>query len=317
MKRVFIITGTIIIILIIIFIIPVKQSHEATITANFYKTIQQIDNPAKWKTWHPVIKKAWENDSAQCRIVKDSAGFTFIIITPQHSFFVKAISPLTFEVQEKIKSHLFIYGFTVTPTKHLNRISIVTVRQQPLFYRLFSFVNEKAPADLTVQHLKSFVEDHRDLYKFQLRIIQAPDTIFAIKKETVAKSDLFTTLPEFFKSVSDYIDDNGLTVMSNKCVSYSMSKDDSVFIMAGIPVNKTAPKRNGIMCKKIPVGSRVLYGYYEGKFSERKAVYSAMENYISDFNLNKAALPYEKYLNDILPASDSEQIKIEVIYPLR
>lgn len=315
MKRILVVTG-IFIILIIICIIPVKQRHETVITANFFKTIQQINTPSNWKNWHPVIQKAWENDSGECRIVKDSAGFTFIIITPQHSFFVKKVTPVTFEVQEKINSHLFIYGFTVIPTKQSNRINILTVKEQPLFYRIFPFFNKNAPDDLTIQYLKSFVENRSKLYGFQLKIIQAADIIFATKKGKVAQSKLFTSLPEFFKSVSDYIDNNGLTAISNKCVSYSIT-GDSVFIMTGIPVNKTAPEKNGIMCMKIPVGSKVLFAYYEGKFSERKEVYSAMEKYILDFNLDKAALPYEKYANDILPVSDSDQIKIEVFYPLR
>ena len=317
MKRIFIITGIfIIILLVILFIIPVKRSQETAITANFFKTIQQINNPENWENWNPEIREAWEKDSSECRIVKDSAGFTFIIITPQHSFFVKAVTPVSYEIQEKIKSRLFIYGFTVIPTKASSKINIVTVRKHPLFYRIFSFINEKAPAELTLQYLKSFVENRSELYGFQLKIIQAEDTIFATKKGTVALSKLFTSLPDFFKSVNDYIDNSGLTAMSNKCVSYSIT-GDSVFIMTGIPVNKAAPEKNGIMCMKIPFASKVLYAYFEGKFSERKAVYSAMEKYILDFNLEKAALPYEKYVNDILPVSDSEQIKIEVFYPLR
>lgn len=317
MKRIFIFTGIIIIILISISVIPVKRSHETAITANFFKTIQQINNPAKWKNWHPAIREAWEDDSTKCRIVKDSAGFAFIIITPQHSFFVKTITPVTFEIQEKIKSHLFMYGFTIVPTTEPNKINIVTVGEHPLFYRIFSFVNEKMPADLTLQYLKSFVENRSELYGFQIKIIQAEDSIFATKKETVVRSKLFTSLPEFFNSVSNYIDDNGLTAMSDKCVSYTISSNDSVFIMTGIPVDKAALEKNGVTCMKIPFASKVLYGYFEGKFSERKAVYSAMEKYILDFNLEKAALPYEKYVTGILPASDSEQIKIEVFYPLR
>jgi effector-binding domain-containing protein len=317
MKRIFIIIGIfIILLLVILFIIPVKRSQETAITANFFKTIQQINNPANWKNWHPAIRKAWENDSSECRIVKDSAGFTFIIFTPQHSFFVKVITPVTFEIQEKIKTHLSIYGFTVVATKRPNKINILSVRKQPLFYQVFSFIDEKAPADVTLQDLKSFVENRSQLYGFQLKIIQAEDTIFATRKGTVALSKLFTSLPDFFKSVNDYIDNNGLTAMSNKCVSYTIT-GDSVFIMTGIPVNKAASEKNGIMCMKIPFASKVLYAYFEGKFSERKAVYSAMEKYILDFNLEKAALPYEKYVNNILPASDSEQIKIEVFYPLR
>lgn len=315
MKRILVVAG-IFIILIIICIIPVKKRHETVINANFFKTLQQINNPSNWKNWHPVIQKAWENDSGECRIVKDSAGFTFIIITPQHSFFVKRVTPITFEVQEKINSHLFIYGVTIISTKQPNRINILTVKDEPLFYRVIPFFNKNAADEITIQHLKSFAENRSNLYGFQIKIIQAPDIIFATKKGKIAQSKLFTSLPEFFKSVDDYIDDNGLTAISNQCVSYSIT-GDSVFIMAGIPVNKTAPEKNGIMCMKIPIGSKVLYAYYEGKFSERKEVYSAMENYILDFNLDKAALPYEKYANDILPVSDTDQIKIQVFYPLR
>jgi effector-binding domain-containing protein len=316
MKRILIFTGIFIIILFAISIIPVKQSHERIISANFFKTIQQVNNPANWKNWHPVIQKAWENDSGECRIIKDSADFTFIIITPHHSFFVKEATPVTFEIQEKIKSHLFIYGFTVVPTKKSNKINIVIAKEQSLFFQIFPFFNKKVPGNLTLEYLKSFVENRSKLYGFQLKIIQAEDTIFATKKGKVAQSKLFTSLPEFFKSLNDYIDDNGLTAISNKCVSYSIT-GDSVFIMTGIPVNKTAPEKKGMMCMKIPVGSKVLYAYFEGKFTERIKVYSAMEKYIQDFNLKNAALPYEKYVNDILPVSDREQIKIEVFYPLR
>jgi len=86
-------------------------------------------------------------------------------------------------------------------------------------------------------------------------------------------------------------------------------------MMAGIPVNKTVPSNPDIQFVKMPKG-RMLVGEYEGIYSKKASLSNAMEKYIRDHMMVGVAVPYEKYLNDSIPANDTSIVKLKMYYPV-
>ena len=63
-------------------------------------------------------------------------------------------------------------------------------------------------------------------------------------------------------------------------------------------------------------GGKVVVGDYHGKYSERQKVYTAMEKYIQDHALQKQVAPFERYLDNKVPAGDNDMVNMQVNYPV-
>ncbi len=310
----FFVISIIIIALITSFFVPVKQSNEIPIEANFYNVLEQLNYPSNWKKWQPFLQKARNKDSADCRIKNDVAKSAFSITIPEHLFYVKKTTPLTFEVQEKTKNNLSVYGITVVSTTLPNKTNIVTTQMITLFNYIFGN-NKKNAANITANNLKAFLENPTAYYGYALSIKSVVDTNVVVTKKIVATKDRQHELTGMYDNLTEFIHANKLTVMQPKIASFKTASKDSTEIMAGIPVNKTAPSKGEIQCLKMPKG-RMLVGEYEGIYSKRASLWNAMEKYIRDHMMVSVAVPYEKYLNDSIPATDTSIVMLRMYYPV-
>lgn len=314
MKGVFFAILIITVALVTTFFIHVKQSNEIHIEANFYNVLEQLNYPSNWKKWQPSLEQVYNKDSASCRIKNYNANSAFSIEIPGHFFYVKKTTPLTFEVQEKTKNNTFVYGITVVSTKLPNKTNIVSTERISLFNYIFGN-SKKNAADITVNNLKVFLENPTAYYGFNLRIESVVDTNVVVTKKIVATKDRQWQLTAMYDNLTSFIHANNLTVMQPKIASFKTRGNDSIEIMAGIPVNKTALANGNIECLKMPKG-RMLVGEYEGIYSKRTSLSNAMEKYLRDYMMIGVAVPYEKYLNGSIPATDTSIVKLKMYYPV-
>jgi effector-binding domain-containing protein len=87
-------------------------------------------------------------------------------------------------------------------------------------------------------------------------------------------------------------------------------------LILGIPVNKFVKSSEDVKCVHIPKG-RMLTGEYEGRFGERQKIYETFGKYARDHYLENVGAPFETYLNNKLPVSDSDIVHFKLYYPIR
>ena len=311
MKKVVLLIVSFVCVIALLYFIPVAKKETVPVATNLYAITSTVMQPENWKRWQQTIRSAYAKDSAQVQVAKASKS-AFTISMPQHQFDVTPISPVLYTVQETNNGNTSQYAINIIPVKE-DTVNLLVVKKTNVLAWLFS--STQSPADITAHSLKKFLETPGAFYGYPMDIKKVTDTVIATQKMRVSKKDLFRVLPSSFQSLEHYIQQQGLQAVNNWEVSYNNTYNDSLDVMTGIPVNQPAEAVGKVRCLHIPKG-RMLVGYYEGRFMDRKDIYAALERYIADRHLMKVAVPFEKYVNNELPASDSAIVKFELYYPV-
>ncbi len=314
MKLLVIIGGLIIFCLTLTYLIPVTKENRITVNADLYDIVYAISNSNQWKKWHPAVKTVFKTDPSSSSINNKTSAKGFTINTHNHSFTVKAITPIVFQIAEKKEGNLFAYRLSVDPSSTPGKVKIFTEKKVRLFNFFFNTHN-LTPDEITVESLKDFVEDPAAFYGYSLTLESVIDTNVVIKRRTVATINWRDNLAAMFEEINNYITINNLKITQPKIVYLKNISNDSMVVMAGISVNKTAPSDKNIQSVQMPKG-RMLVGEYEGPYYNRKDLYNAMEKYVSDKKMQHMAVPYERYLNDSIPATDSTIVKLKIYFPV-
>lgn len=312
MKKIFLVIGLIIV--VILFSIPVTVNKSTQITTDIYKIALHLQDPKNWIQWNKDIKDVYEENSAKVNIKQDVAANRFIIQIPNRDFQVERVNSLAYKIKETTPKHSSTYILNIIPVNE-NLVRVVVEKQISLLYYFFHFLKPSSE-EVSVNNLKLFLEAPNSFYGFNVEIKKVVNSVFATKRFKVKSKEVFTSLPPSFAKVEQYIANNKLSIVDKKAVSYSIINRDSAQIMVGIPVNTSAAPRDSITCLILPKQSRIVAAYYEGKFANRQDVYNAVDKYILEHNLHKASLPFEEYVDNVLPASESAQVKFILHYPI-
>ena len=292
--------------------ITVEKSREITIEANFFNVLEEINSPANWQKWHSTLKKDYAKNPARYEVLKDSAAHEFSIKTPDHDFTIQTPNPLTFEIREDSGNSTSNYSIQILSTRLPHYTHLITTTRVSL---LNFFLQQNNNAFTTAGDLKSFMQNPDSYYGYDIIKEKTIDTIVVVKKTVALKKNRHRELTSVYKSLASFIKANDLTIMQPKIASFRSISKDSVEIRAGIPVNRAVPGNENIMCLKMPKGF-ILVGQYSGPYNKRSTLKQAMEKYVQNHSLDVIALPYEKYLNDEVPKSDTDVVTIKMCYPI-
>lgn len=309
--------GFIILIIFVIFSIasffPVTQNSTIDISATFDNTILQIVHIENWKNWYPDIKESYTKNADSYSIEKDSSQKIYTIKVPDEKYIIQAITPMSYKINEEGSRMKDNFAFTVFPGGASGKMKIFLVNKTPL---IFALLKSKNPGEDALNGLKSYLEDPKAFYGFDIQMAAIRDSVIASKVFRAQKKDIFFEIQNAYKDLMKYLNTQSLTKTGHVSISYISIPGDSLQITVGVPVNKLAAPGNGIQCLSLPAKGRVLVGTYQGKFSERKKIYIAMSKYLTDHTLSIPAESFERYLNDSIPTSGSFEIKMELNYPV-
>ncbi|HUB61662.1 MAG TPA: GyrI-like domain-containing protein [Puia sp.] len=270
------------------YLIPVSLTSRLTIDASFNNTLAQVVHPGNWKNWYP-------------------AGI---------DYHAEQRTPLSWQVETTTGSRPATFSFALLPTRFPDQVEIVVGSKTRLLYRLLPFDHHPSPGITAITALKSYLEDPNAFYGFPIAIQQVTDTVYLTIRSVLKKKDLFEKLPGLFSQLGQFIRDKDLRIVNDRSVSFEPARQDSLSVMAGIPVNRTVTGEGRIVCMQMPKG-RMLVGRYRGSFAGRQALYKSMQRYRADHHLSLVADPYEQYTDNRLPVNDSSIISIELYFPIR
>jgi hypothetical protein len=278
-----------IVFLIVSFFIPVQQVKTVSIENSLHNTITALHQPSSWRSL----------DSGKNTHITDIHYMLYTITEPKNN---RNSTTFTLAVGPDLPPH------------NPNNAAISWLHATSLFYKLFPFL-EKTPFDiLIVDELRSYLQDNTRFYGYPMTTQRLVDSIFLTKKQDLPARDLFKTLPGMLKELEDYAHTNSCKIIA-KNISFAPLDHDSISIMAGLNIDKAIPGDETYNCRELPSTLGLLVGRYEGRFSDRAGIYTAMERYLTDHALAKRGVPYERY-DSPLPDSDSSNIKIDLIYPV-
>jgi|SRR5665213_438748 len=301
------------IICIVVCLYPVTQNSTINISATFENTANQVIHVEDWKNWYPEIKEIYQTNPRQYRLSKDLSKKIDTVFIPGKKIIINIISPMSYQINEVSDNSENNFAFTVFPSESTHSTSIFLIQKRPFISKV---LNGKKTNENPLNGLKVYLEDPKELYGFDIKMAEIRDPIIASTVFRIPKKDIFQKIRKADTLLRHYIGQKKLIKTGHISISYIPVNADSLQVTVGIPVDKLADSMDGINCLSLPVKGRVLVGNYEGKFSERRKIYSAMTKYLTDHGLSIPAESFERYLNDSVPLNDSSEIKIELDYPV-
>jgi effector-binding domain-containing protein len=87
---------------------------------------------------------------------------------------------------------------------------------------------------------------------------------------------------------------------------------DSVEVNIGLFIDKEIKPDKVFSFVSMPKGGQLYAIKYKGRFDKRYKLYAAAKQYYADHSYHTIILPFETYLNNKLPASDTDHVNIQV-----
>jgi len=287
---------------------------EIIIRVPIYNVSGKITNLRNWKQWYPALKNI------------DTSSFIYSSITNQNNSFLQAgdhlytiinINPAYILVKDEAKNGKKDYHSLYAFPDSMGAVTRVSwIKSVSPFNWLKELIHPDQNMKDGLNNLKKTLEDPTEFYGFPIAIGPVTDTIVATKKTVVKEVDKIATLRRLYMEINQFAKENNIVSGNVRIANFSFESPGNLKISAGIPVTKKGPEKNGITYLEMPRGGKMLIGQYEGPYSGLTKLYTAMEKYITDKQLHKVALQYEKYLTDPLSADDSLHMKIEIYYPI-
>ncbi len=300
------------VLLIIIGFIPFRQHASIDIRANYFDVCQQFISANNWKRWQPDIRNEY-NLTKQDKSVADSSGF--LINTPEQTLKVEIINANTFKVIRTLNHIDHEYFYTVIPGSKNNTTTVmVDVKNNVGKWFLLKLSSSGSILNIP-EELKSFIENARLYYGFNIREKNVDESYLAVKKETIPAKNKYPDMAKAVKELHSFITQNNIQALPGLFSVGYPQKTDSLQLLVGITVDKKLNSTGGITFMHMP-GGKVLVGDYKGKYSERQQLYNAMEKYMQDHALLKQIAPFERYLDNKPPASDDDIINMQLNYPV-
>ncbi len=314
MKKKLVIIYSVIIVVVLLtasLFIPVTQINSVTIEANFYNVLAQLNHPGNWIKWQSSLKiNSGGIDHSD--IKTDSSHNSFSIKTPVTTFTVNRLTPVSFEVEEKIKNKSSLYALAVESTTLPKKTNVITAERKSLFDYIFKNDNS---AFQTAKDLKSYIDDPVAYYGYSLTIQPVIDTIVLVTEKKMDSANWRKEVSNMHHELYAFMRKNDLKQLQPKIISFKNLSEDTLLVRVGVAVDKTVKATKEIECRTMPKG-KMLVGEYQGPFNKRSSLSSSIEKYIIDHAMDRVATPWERYLSDSLPATDTSFVKLKMYYPV-
>jgi len=310
MKKRFILIS-VLLLLLATFFIPAYQQKTIIIRSSFINVFSLMTTPEKWELWRSDLRNDVAADSSKIAIEKNYDGFS-IKYAPL-ALKVK-LSANSFDISEENgeKKLDYNYEFAPVPNKLPAQTIMVVNKKTNVFDYLIGLVSPPALSETHYNELKGYMENGSLLYGFNIvKLRVTHNNLVAIRRE-VLKKDKFTEAEKMHDELQQYIKLHQLKQMQPLIAQFLTRGTDSTQITVGIFIDKEVASENAITFMHMPKGGPLYTVDFKGQFDKREKAYSALHQYFTDHFLQSAILPFECYLDNKLPKSDTDKVKIRV-----
>jgi len=306
-----IILFVLILVIIAALFIPFNQQKTILVKSPFLNTYSLLTNPATWEKWRPDLRKVQAADTNEISVIKDSSSF--LIKNQKHELEVK-YKANTFEIAETLNGKASNYSYSLLPVadKLLNKTIIVADGTTNVLNYLIGKLWPSSISNTHIEEFKTFMETDSLHYGFRIFKTGVPESTLLVMEKEVPEKDKFTEAAKILATLQQYIKTNNIKQMQPVIAQFNENIKDSIDVKVGFFINKEVKPGNGILFNRMPKGAPLYAAIYKGVFSKRGEAYEALKQYFADHSHQLVLLPFETYLDDKLPASDNDTIRIQV-----
>jgi len=207
------------------------------------------------------------------------------------------------------------YEFTITSMPSDTTTTMYSRRPMPLWRKLYYCLSPDALPLSPIHDLKSFMEDTRRHYGFDLRVVPVRDSLILTASMPRHQTDSAGTT-HLYRRLLQLIHLRHLSADTAFFYKTLIGSGDSARIAVGIPVHQPTKDTAGITLLHLPPGGKLLTSSWRGTYGSRQRLYDAMALFMKDENLRPVALPLEKYLIADTLVHPDQHIAIDIFYPV-
>lgn len=308
MKRKFILV-LLILIVISSFFIPVNQQKDISINAPFLNVYTGLLTPVKWEKWRPDLREIIDKDSTRISFKKEKNSFS---ITYPGSTLTVNFEGSIFNVHEDLGNGSANYSYTVVPDSSEKKTLIGVSKKASVIGFLINQFRKDPFADTHINDLKTFWETDSLRYGCKITKIGVPDANLIEMKKKVLSKDKFTAATKMRAVLEQYMHTHDLKQMQPILAQFLRLNEDSTELNVGFFVDKKVTPDNGITYAHMPKGGPLYIAQFTGPFNKRQKIYAGLRQYFTDHLYQSAILPFEMYLDNKLPTSDTDRVHVRV-----
>lgn len=301
-------------IVIVLFYIPVKVANTVVVRGDYSTLAQQINDPEHWYRWN-FDSGNRQNSRKNKSIINDNQKKRFHINIGDSNFLIEILSPVSFSMFKNGTPSNSGYSFKIVPTIKEDSFHLLVKHNENIFNFLFGS-SEKSYGNELALNIKNFMENPSSFYGYPIEMTTTSDLKVITIRDTVALVHKWENLNEMYDKLEHFIIINHLQQVQKRIAYFKNYLSDSLVVMAGIAVDQLPKSSNTVEVVQMPE-ARILMGKFKGPYFRITEVYAALSNYAEDHKYQNIALPFERYLSDSTPLSDSSVVEIEVYYPIR
>ncbi|HTK21927.1 MAG TPA: hypothetical protein VL442_20560 [Mucilaginibacter sp.] len=288
--------------------IPVTRQKTVSIKWPFITVYRELILPANWAKWRPDLRKDFTVDSSEMNIGKGNSSFA---IRYQGKALNVDFKENAFNINDTWNGNK-TYTYTVIPEKDIKRTTVIAADRITLIGYLLSKFESEPLAYTHIDDLKQFMETDSLLYGFKIFRNGVPGSYLIEVKKDVLTKDRFTEAAKMLEILQQYIKAHDVKKVQPIIGQFSPTNKDSTHINVGFYIDKEVKGEKNIIFARMPKGGPLYSIIYNGKFNQRSKAYTALSQYYSDHHYQSAILPFETYLNDKLPVSDTDKVNIKI-----
>jgi effector-binding domain-containing protein len=248
-------------------------------------------------------------DTNKFAVKKDSASFS--LNYGQKKLEVKLRGYL-FEIEDNWNNKSISYNYVIVPDKLPTKTFIAVNKKVSAINYLIGKFTRNSFEDTHVDDLKKFMETDSLLYGYNIFKTKVPDDYLIEIKRKVPSNNKFTGAANMVSVLQEYLKKHNAKKLQPLIAQFLPRGQDSTQVNVGFYIDRKVESENEVVFTQMPKGGPLYAAKYKGSFNQRNKVYASLHQYFTDHSYQSAILPFESYLDDKLPTSDTDMVNIQI-----
>ena len=308
MKKI-VISFLLILVISAICFIPIAQQKTVIIKSPFLRVYSQLVKADGWENWRPDLRKVLLTDSDKIAIKKDSGSFSINCLDLKLN---ASIAGNSIYVNEQNNDKTNIYNYIILPGKGLNKTAVTVSKKVTFINYLIRKIKPVSFSDTHIDDLKKFMETDSLYYGCNIFKTKVPEENLIVIRKVVFAKNKFTEAAKMLETLRQYIKTNNVKKMQPLIAQFISKGKDSTQITVGFFINKEVSSDNSITFMRMPKNGPWYSAKFYGQFRRRQKIYIGIQQYFTNHLYQLAILPFETYLDDKLPISDTDEVKMQI-----
>ncbi len=293
-----------------LFLIPRKVQKKIAVPYNLGRTGEQINlasNLVKWYIPFTALGKSYSDKKNQLLQYEDQ------------TLQIKDRSSVSATLVSKNKNQSKKFAIWATPDSGGTESTVVYLSYLTSnFNHLFNRSALEINAEKSLDNLKSFMEDSRQFYGYQIETSTVEDTSFLFLSTTVPATEKRAATKKLFEKLIAYSEKINAGYNGTRIFYASAFGRDQIMLFASIGISKHIELKpdDEFKNKRMPPGKNLLVAMYQGPYAEVSKAYAALEEFKTDHKLSSMAIPYQKIISDGYDFADDQVVQLKIYYPI-